>query len=75
MRYDDFDLLIMQKGADGYPTRVISASAGEAQGVFDFNSTSDGVSMPSPGSAMEIPMRRCSLIWGGPSFNTYSATK
>ena len=39
MRYDDFELLVMQKGADGYPTRVISASAGEAQGTLNFNST------------------------------------
>jgi tetratricopeptide (TPR) repeat protein len=39
MRYDDFELLVMQKGADGYPTRVISSSAGEAQGTLNFNST------------------------------------
>ena len=43
MRYDDFELLIMQENADGYPTRVISASAGEAQGVLHFNSTYDHI--------------------------------
>ena len=43
MRYDDFDLLVMQKGAEGYPTRVISASAGEAQGILSFDSASDDI--------------------------------
>ena len=43
MRYDDFELLIMQETADGYPTRVISASGGEAQGVLHFNSTYDRI--------------------------------
>ncbi len=43
MRYDDFELLVMQKGADGYPTRVISASAGEAQGILSFDSASDDI--------------------------------
>jgi len=43
MRYDDFELLVMQKGPDGYPTRVISAAAGEAQGPLSFNSASDDV--------------------------------
>ncbi len=43
MRYDDFELLVMQKSTDGYPTRVISASAGEAQGVLHFNSTDDHI--------------------------------
>jgi len=43
MRYDDFELLVMQKGADGYPTRVISATAGEAQGILSFDSYSDDV--------------------------------
>jgi dihydrofolate reductase len=43
MRYDDFELLVMQKGAEGYPTRVISASAGEAQGILSFDSASDDI--------------------------------
>ncbi len=43
MRYDDFELLVMKESADGYPTRVISASAGEAQGVLHFNSTYDHI--------------------------------
>ena len=43
MRYDDFELLVMQKGAEGYPTRVISASAGEGQGILSFNSASDDI--------------------------------
>jgi len=43
MRYDDFELLVMQRGAEGYPTRVISASAGEAQGILSFNSASDDI--------------------------------
>lgn len=43
MRYDDFELLIMPKVADGYPTRVISASAGEAQGILSLDSTSDDI--------------------------------
>ncbi len=38
MRYDDFELLVMQKNAEGYPTRVISASAGEGQGILSFDS-------------------------------------
>jgi len=41
MRYDDFELLVMEKGAEGYPMRVISATAGEAQGILSFNSASD----------------------------------
>ncbi len=43
MRYDDFELLVMQKGTEGYPMRVISATAGEAQGILSFNSTSDDI--------------------------------
>ena len=43
MRYDDFELLVMQKGAEGYPTRVISASAGEGQGILNFNSASGAI--------------------------------
>ena len=43
MRYDDFELLVMQKGAAGYPTRVISASAGEAQGILSFDSAYDDI--------------------------------
>jgi tetratricopeptide (TPR) repeat protein len=43
MRYDDFELLVMQQGTDGYPTRVISAAAGEAQGTLSFDSASDDV--------------------------------
>ncbi len=43
MRYDDFELLVMQKGTEGYPTRVISASAGEAQGILSFDSASDDI--------------------------------
>jgi len=43
MRYDDFELLVMPKSAEGYPVRVISASAGEAQGILHFNSTYDSI--------------------------------
>jgi tetratricopeptide (TPR) repeat protein len=43
MRYDDFELLVMQRGTEGYPTRVISASAGEAQGILSFKSASDDI--------------------------------
>ncbi len=43
MRYDDFELLVMPKGADGYPARVISATAGEAQRILSFDSASDDV--------------------------------
>jgi len=43
MRYDDFQLLVMKKDTDGYPARVISASAGEAQGILSFNSASDTI--------------------------------
>jgi hypothetical protein len=40
MRYDDFELLVMQKTIAGYPSRVISASAGEAQGILSFDPAS-----------------------------------
>ena len=43
MRYDNFQLLVMERDTDGYPARVISASAGEAQGILSFNSTSNGI--------------------------------
>ena len=43
MRYDDFQLLVMKRDTDGYPARVISASAGEAQGILSFNSASNGI--------------------------------
>jgi hypothetical protein len=43
MRYDDFQLLVTKRDTDGYPARVISASAGEAQGILSFNSGSDGI--------------------------------
>ena len=43
MRYDDFELLVMPKTAEGYPVRVISASAGEAQGILHFDSTYEAI--------------------------------
>jgi len=43
MRYDDFELLVMPRGANGYPVRVISASAGEARGTLSFDSAYDDI--------------------------------